>query len=1460
MLNKVKRLVAGMLAVVTMITATPIMNVNAASDGAKEKASLENLGNLGTVKIGSKSESGNWLQTQINERPVFCLDLGKACHTGYTYVATNSTITSDDSNKKNALKAKIGYWYDQTKKGNNKAWVYAQCLIWSIEEGYYSESDLKGVIKQVKDNTGYYSNDSIYSDIFNISGTVSCKIIKWKYSGTTDSDEVQVLMEIDSDTKIYDFKKYYEKDYYRQRITLQKNDEDGKGIPKVSFRITAKNIKQLYSYQINGWGDSVSDDVDDDATKFTQDVLTDSTGRIIFRFTYELISKKYGYVEDDELKDMTAADKKAMKDKLDDKGYEYASDLSKVGAKKLAEADLAAQMDDISNNYIIEELSSNNNNIISEFKITSGAGKVTSQSSNKVTVTLKKADSWTKNKDGKWPETADETYSNYKLAYKPVLVDKYKKVKLEITKKDEENNSTTPQGDATLVGAVYGVYSDAACTKLLNSYKTGNDCTFETKYYRCGQNYYIKEITPPTGYLKNDKVYTMSEDGQKFTAEYNVDKSQVSETPIKGDVAIIKGMGDGTAGIIPFEQSAKFQIYLASAGSYDKAKTTERDILTTDLLGYAKSKKLPYGTYVVHQTVGADNTEMCPDFYINVTENGKTYQYLLNNPEFTAYIKVVKKDSRTHQTVLKSGTTYQIYRVDKDGKETIVTQARNNGNKIEVVDRFVSDDTGEIITYQKLKSGTYKVYEIEGPEGYKVNTKPVTVEINDKSYKTMKDALGNTYYYAECEYFNGETYGQFTINKDGTALYKETEVIPISDEELVVEAEESETEVETESEEVEDVIANPFTYKNVALKKVVFELVAKEDIMSQDNQGTVLFAKDSVVAKITTGEGVKFTNTVDGICKYKMNVDGTITLNVPLGEYTLKEVKTAYGYILPEQSAWDLSFKWNNSKDDYVLDVSENTVDGTVFIHNELVGTEINLEKKDSKTEKPIPDAVFGFYSKDNIYDVNGNIVVAADEKICDVTTDAEGKAKIPFNVPLMDEGYGEIEGTLNSGDYFFLEESVSDSYFVSEEPHFVHLEYKDQETATVTAQITVFEDQTEVVVDKLMIASDVEVPNCHLKISDTDGNEIISWITGDKDSVKVNENLAEMGYCNFYADFETKEVDIDESKADIEDEKVDIESSEDNVQGEQDNVCAIKIYGLLHDKEYILTETKPADGYVTASDISFIISQKVETAEFTQEVLIKNGEEFVGTDSNKVVMYDDTTKVEFSKLDITNGKEIPGCKMKVIDKETYVIMDEWTSTEFSHVIEGKYVVGKTYILSETKPADGYATATDVEFTVLDDGKVQKVSMVDDTTKVEFSKLASDTKKQLKGAKYEVYNSKGKKVYEFTTGKKAEMIEGVFKVGETYTFKEVDAPEHYKLAKDKTITIKDTGNVQKLTAVDIRIPDVPDTPQTGFMNDTTRTIISLLSLLLAVICVVCVRAKDKSKYNFKPEDKENEEE
>ena len=208
--------------------------------------------------------------------------------------------------------------------------------------------------------------------------------------------------------------------------------------------------------------------------------------------------------------------------------------------------------------------------------------------------------------------------------------------------------------------------------------------------------------------------------------------------------------------------------------------------------------------------------------------------------------------------------------------------------------------------------------------------------------------------------------------------------------------------------------------------------------------------------------------------------------------------------------------------------------------------------------------------------------------------------------------------------------------------------------------------------------------------------------------------------------------------------------------------------------------------------------------------------------------MYDDTTKIEFSKTEITGEKEIPGCELEVTDKETGRIMDKWTSSKDKHIVEGKYVVGKTYMFTEKRPASGFATAESVEFKISDMGNIQQVSMKDDTIKIQFSKIASDTKKLLPGAKYKVLDSKGKKVCEFTTKKKETALNGILCAGETYTFVEHQAPEHYKKAKNVKITVKDTGKIQKIKVVDERIPEVPDTPQTGYNKSIYLYVLALL--------------------------------
>ena len=670
----------------------------------------------------------------------------------------------------------------------------------------------------------------------------------------------------------------------------------------------------------------------------------------------------------------------------------------------------------------------------------------------------------------------------------------------------------------------------------------------------------------------------------------------------------------------------------------------------------------------------------------------------------------------------------------------------------------------------------------------KNNKSFINIEITNKSYKTMTDKDGNEYLYAEYEYYNDETYGKFTIKKTGPGLTG-------FEYETIMKTSNVDSFIYTNAMNV-SLQQNPFKYEDVMLNDVVFELYAKDDIVTQDGQNTTWFKAGELVATITTGSGAEFMSDCNGICKAKLEENGAVTLDVPLGEYEIKEVKTTYGHVLQSTNSWNLKFVWNSQEEEYVSDISDNTQDGVLDIRNELVSTEVRVTKKDARTSKPVPDTTFGFYTKDNIYDKDGNVILKAGSKITKVKTDKDGKAIIPFPVPVMGERYGDKDLPINSGDYYFLEENISDSYYISEEPIFVHLEYKNQETPIVTAEAKVVNEQTEVEVDKLMIASSVEIPNCHLKISDENGNEIVSWITGDKDSIIVNEKLEEMGYFNFEAKM--------------------------NENGN------IKINGLLHDKEYVLTETKPADGFVSATDISFMLKLKIEKADYLTQIFIKENEKFVPAISNKLVMYDDTTKIEFSKTEITGEKEIPGCELEVTDKETGRIMDKWTSSKDKHIVEGKYVVGKTYMFTEKRPASGFATAESVEFKISDTGNIQQVSMKDDTIKIQFSKIASDTKKLLPGAKYKVLDSKGKKVCEFTTKKKETALNGILCVGETYTFVEHQAPKHYKKAKNVKITVKDTGKIQKIKVVDERIPEVPDTPQTGYNKSIYLYVLALL--------------------------------
>lgn len=1405
-------MLSALLAVIMTIGLIPMGSVTVKAE--TKNATLSNLGALGTVKIGSKAESGTWYQTEVAGTPVFCLDLGKACHAGDVYVSSDATYSSNSSNAKKANEAKIGYWYSVTKNESTKSWVYAQALMWACEEGETSEKKLTDVISQVRKNTGYYDSKSaaeLYAEIFKISATVSCKIKMWKYGGS--GSYRQVLLEIVGTPILPVYEKINDTLVYRQRITIDKTDEDGNPVSQVPFEVTAQNYKELYDYKVNGWGDAETGDADGESV-FSSVAETDSSGRITYKFNYQIQSKNYGYVKASDLESMTADDKKDIKNKMDDKNINYSSDLTKAGAEKLVKDDLDAQMKKISNQYAVREVCAGSDDML-----------VNSDYANGKIITIESAGSWTK-VNGSWPETADKTYADYGKATKLGIVNKYKKATIVVNKKVENTSDNTAHGDTSVDGAVYRMYTDAACTnpvttvydsngnaKAASDYTIKNG-TLETDYIRTKDTVYIKEIKAPEGLFLDPTVHQIKVDGSQFDVEYKakavIEDSYESEK--KGFFEVYKMSSDGSTGPADFEEGAEFQIYLRSNGSYDKCKDDEHSTLTIDKKGSAKTASaLAYGTYVLHQTkTGAKDTEKIDDQIIEIGKditseglNYKTYTYLYNNKPFEAYLKVVKKDGDTDKTVLKANTKYQIYKVNKDGSETKVVQQYSNGNKLVDIDTFVTDESGEIMTVKALKSGQYKIYEIDSASGLVIKDEfiDVTIGSGNPNYTSWTDSEGNSHALVTVNYVNKEAKGKLTLTKSGEVLKGFNHYVSNPEN-------------------------NKFVFKTDYLKGQKFTIYAAEDIVTQDNQGTNWFDKGEKVATVTTGNGAEFTKQCSDITTSTVDDEtGAVTIYLPLGKYTVKEEETLYGYVIPDKNTWDIEFKWNDAKTDVVSNSTKDTdKEGNLNIKNERAKADVEINKKDMTADLDVANTVFNFYTKNDIYNADGELLLKADELVTTVKTDKNGKAAINTDLPIMSEGYNKAEDKtgLNSGDYYFVEDKISNSYYIDKTPVDIHLEYKDAKTVKIKAEAKKLNKATEVNLSKVKLTDNTELEGASLKVIDDKGNEIISWVSGNADSIKITDKADELGYRNLRATM---------------------------VNGN------LVINGLLQNAVYEMTETRPADGFATAESIRFKLTEGNANGEVTTiaTVIGNDGSESVQPE-NKVVMKDDTIKVDFSKTKITGSKELPGCKLEITDENGNVI-EKWTSGKKPHIVEGKLVAGKTYKFTETRPADGYATAESIKFTVSDTGEVQKVRMKDDTIKVEILKTDKKNNKKLPDAEF-TFKLDGKKVVTVKTDKNGvAKIDGKLIAGKTYDVEETKAPEGYKTVPAFKYKVKDTGKVQKVKVSDERSGDATpatpnwrdsgaNSPQTG---EVSNPLFWITLFLISFVGIVILRYKIRKK-------------
>ncbi len=465
----------------------------------------------------------------------------------------------------------------------------------------------------------------------------------------------------------------------------------------------------------------------------------------------------------------------------------------------------------------------------------------------------------------------------------------------------------------------------------------------------------------------------------------------VTEDILKGKIAIIKHTDDGSTKIETPEKGAEFQVYLKSAGSYSKAKETERDTLVCDEYGFAETKDLPYGTYTVHQTKGWNGTEFIADFDVFVNEDGKTYKYLINNASLESYVKIVKVDSKTRKQIPYAGAGFQIY----DPNDKLVTMTYTYP-EVTTIDTFYTNSDGYLITPETLPYGKgYSVVEVQAPYGYILDSTPVYFDITAEN---TSEENGVTIVKAEKK--NTPQKGTITVEKTGDIFSNVTAVGGGYTD-------------ENGNDVALTTIYQP-EYSVSGLSGAVFEIYADEDITTPD--GTVRAKKDELVATLKT------------------NTKGTaISKQLYLGKYRVVEKTAPNGFVLNRTiNHIELTYSGQNEK----------VTNTSTSFTNDRQKAEINLTKILEQNEKfnigsndGILNVSFGLYADEDLKAANGS-VIPKDGLLEIITCNEKGKATFTTDLPI--------------GSYYVKEISTDSHYILSEKKYPVVFEYAGQDTATV--------------------------------------------------------------------------------------------------------------------------------------------------------------------------------------------------------------------------------------------------------------------------------------------------------------------------------------------------------------------------------------------------------------------------
>lgn len=1012
--------------------------------------------------------------------------------------------------------------------------------------------------------------------------------------------------------------------------------------------------------------------------------------------------------------------------------------------------------------------------------------------------------------------------------------------------KEDSKTGNSAQGDAVFEGAIYGLYAredinhpDGRSGVLYKKDEQVATLTTDKAGKASVSNlylgkYYLKEITPPVGYLLDEEEHDVNcnyEGDQVETVKRNtVSKEDVIKQPFqlikaadndKTDADLLKGAG--------------FSAYLISSltvkddGSYDFTNATPivltedgKTEMFTDERGYACSIPIPYGRYIVRETTTPHNFMPVDDFIVTVTENSSTPQVwrVLLDDEFKAKLKIVKQDDETKQPVLLANTEFKVY--DLDAKK-YVEQVTTYPNTV-VHKSYFTDENGYLILPESLKCGNYRIEEVSAPDGYTQNTQYVEIKVDKNTAYQMDSVSGDVI--ITVTYENHPVKGKLVIHKSGETLKS---------------------------------FKKDFVYEETSLEGAEFEIYAAEDIFTPDHQVDeqgnrhVIYAKDTLVKTVTTDKNGE-----------------AVIKDLPLGKYRVKETKTPAGFVLNPDSQ-EVSFIY---KDQNTPEIEEK-----LEFSNERQKVELSVEKQDAETGKTLKGATFGLYNKEAISS-GDKVIVKADTLLQEITSNEKGKAAFTLDLPL--------------GRYYVKELQAPAGYVSSDEILEFDATYQGQDVKTIKLKSVKKNQPTTVEVTKADITTGTELDGASMSVLDKDGNVIDSW-TSVKDSPHVikrlqvgktyilREELAPYGYLRA-TDVEFTISDTAEvQKVKMEDEVpvarllvnkkgefLDSVSLLDNAKGMIEHLFNY-VTGNLTDvtfNVYAAEAIRAADGvsadYYAADELVGSITTDgngiaqmdnlplgryyIVEKETSHGYVLDNEPRYVDLtyrdQDTPLVTYSadwqnarQRVQVEVLKKEKDSDKVLSGAIFglyaadDIVSSKGKVLLAKDTLIELKTTDEDGKIqfvadlpVDSRYYIKELAAPDGYVTDQEPqEFTFEYQGSGTSVAeyaftFEDEQTTVELSKADLTDKKELPGASLKVTDEDGNTVDEWVSKEEAHIIKGLI-VGKKYKMTETKPADGYVTAESIEFTVENTKEVQKhqmlddVTKVEISKKDITDSSE-----------------------------------------------